>query len=89
VGHAGYWNKPFWLRAHKRHANLGETRAAYNDEYGSYWNSPRDNLGRANLTKTFRALGSLNIPQETIEARNGMIANLERDFAPRNEREAA
>jgi hypothetical protein len=89
VGHAGYWDKPFWLRSHKRHANLEGTRASFNDEHGSYWNSPRDNLGRANLTKAFRALGSINILRETIEAWNAMIANLERDFAPRNEREAA
>jgi hypothetical protein len=89
VGYPAYWNKPFWLRSHKRHANLERTRASFNEEHGSYWNSPRDNLGRANLTKTFRALGSINIPRETIEVRNAMIINLERDFAPRNEREAA
>jgi hypothetical protein len=89
VAHAGYWDKPFWLRSHKRHADLARTRTAYNDQHGSCWNSPRDNLGRANLTKTFRALGSINMPRDAIEARNGMIANLERDFAPRNEREAA
>jgi hypothetical protein len=89
LGQRGSWNKPFWLRSHKRHANLEGTRASFNDEHGSYWNSPRDNLGRANLTKTFRALSSLNIPRETIDARNAMIANLERDFAPRNEARAA
>jgi hypothetical protein len=89
VGHAGYWDKPFWLRSHKRHADLERMRTAYNDQHASYWNGPRDNLGRANLTKTFRALGTINIPRETIEVRDTMIENLERDFAPRKEREAA
>jgi hypothetical protein len=31
VGHAGYWDKPFWLSSHKRHANLEGTRASFND----------------------------------------------------------
>jgi hypothetical protein len=82
VGYAGYWNKPFWLRSHKRHAELGDTRAAHNGRWGSYTNNNK-------LSRTLREQRSLNIPRENYEARNGMIANLERDFAPRNEREAA
>jgi hypothetical protein len=82
VGHRGSWDKPFWLRSHKRHANLAGTRAAYNAGWDSYNNNTR-------LSRVLREQRSLNIPRETIEARNVMIANLERDFAPRNEREAA
>jgi hypothetical protein len=63
----------------RNYAELARTRAAYNDRHGSNWNS-------ANLTKTFRALKSINIPRQNIEARNTVIANLERDFASSGER---
>jgi hypothetical protein len=66
----------------KRHASLAKTRAAYNEQWDSYTNNNR-------LDRTLREQRSLNISRETIEVRNAMIANLERDFAPRNEREAA
>jgi hypothetical protein len=66
----------------KRHANLARTQVRYNEQWGSYTKNNR-------LSRTLRGLRSLNMPHDAIEARNGMIANLERDFAPRNEREAA
>jgi hypothetical protein len=69
-------------RSAKRHGRLAGTRAAYNEQWGSYTNNGR--LGR-----TLRELRSLNIPRETIEARNAMIAKLEHDFAPRDEARAA
>jgi hypothetical protein len=82
VGQRGSWNKPFWLRSHKRHANLASTRAAHNQAWDSYSSNTK-------LSRRLREGRSLNIPPETIEVRNAMIINLERDFAPRNEREAA
>jgi hypothetical protein len=66
----------------KRHASLARSRAAYNEQWDSYTNNNR-------LSRTLRAQRSLNIPRESIDARNAMIANLERDFAPRNEARAA
>jgi hypothetical protein len=66
----------------KRHASLARTRAAYNERWDSYTNNNR-------LSRTLREQRSLNIPRETIEARNAMIANLERDFVPLNEARAA
>jgi hypothetical protein len=83
----------------KRHARLEATRESYNAKHGSYWNtSSLNHRGRVDRfdgqfrvpSETLREQRSLNIPRETIDARNAMIANLERDFAPRNEaREAA
>jgi len=69
-------------RSAKRHDRLAGTRAAYNEQWGSYTNNGR-------LSRTLRELRSLNIPRETIEARNAMIENLEHDFAPRDEARAA
>jgi hypothetical protein len=66
----------------RNYAELASTQTVYNDQYGSNWNSP-------NLTKTFRALKSINIPLENIEARNSVIENLQRDFGPKERREAA
>jgi hypothetical protein len=82
VGQRGSWDKPFWLRSHKRHANLASTRAAHNDTWDSY-------ISNTKLSRRIREGRSLNIPRETIEVRNAMIINLERDFAPRKESEAA
>jgi hypothetical protein len=64
----------------KRHARLDEHREVYNEKWGSFTNTSQ-------LSTRFRTQWppSLNIPRETIEARNAMIANLEHDFAPRNE----
>jgi hypothetical protein len=56
-----------------RHANLARTQDAYNAKWASYINNNR-------LSREMRRLHSLNIPQETIELRNSMVANLERDF---------
>jgi hypothetical protein len=69
-------------RSAKRHGRLAGTRAAYNEQWGPYTNNGR-------LSRTLRELRSLNIPRETIEARNAMIAKLEHDFAPRDEARAA
>ena len=66
----------------KRHASLVRTRAAFNEQWDSYTSNNR-------LSRTLREQRSLNIPRETIDARNAMIANLERDFAPRNQARAA
>ena len=66
----------------KRHANLTQTRTAYNEQWGSY-------LSSAKLSRRLREQRSLNIPRETIEVRNNMIANLEHDFSPRDEAEVA
>jgi hypothetical protein len=82
VGQRGSWNQPFWLRSNKRHANLAGACTAYNAELDSYNNNTK-------LSRVLREQRSLNIPKENIAARDIMIANLERDFAPRNEREAA
>jgi hypothetical protein len=67
----------------RRHANLANTQAAYNEQWRSYWNS------RLRLSRQLRELRSLNIPPETIELRNNMVANLERDFGRRDETRAA
>ena len=66
----------------KRHANLAKTQADYNERWGSYANNNR-------LSRRLRELRSLNIPRETIELRNNMVANLERDFGRRDETKAA
>ena len=66
----------------KRHANLAKTQADYNERWGSYANNNR-------LSRRLRELRSLNIPRETIELRNNMVANLERDFDRRDETKAA
>jgi hypothetical protein len=58
----------------KRHANLASTMADYNEQWGSYTNNNT-------LSRTLRGLRSLNIPRETIELRNSMIDNLQRDFS--------
>jgi len=86
----------------KRHAQLAATRQSYNDQWPSYWNlgtarrksdwdfgirSPKN--GIAGMSETLRELGSPNIPHETIELRNNMVANLERDFGRRDETKAA
>ena len=86
----------------KRHTNLANTQAAYNEQWPSYWNlgatrresnwdfgirSPKN--GIAGVGETLRELGSLNIPHETIELRNNMVANLERDFSRTVETKAA
>jgi hypothetical protein len=72
----GLWGEPFWLKSHKRQANLAQTRPAYNEKYGSYLNG-------AGLSKTLREARSLNI--RAIEIRNNMVDNLERDFGPRDQ----
>jgi hypothetical protein len=72
-GEVQYLEGPF-----KRHTRLARTRAAYNEQWDSYINNNR-------LSRTLREQRSLNIPRETIDARNAMIANLERDFAPRRD----
>jgi hypothetical protein len=85
----------------KRHANLASTRDAYNEQWPSYWNVGRTKRGGwdfgirepktgiAGIGEILREQGSLNIPQETIELRNNMVANLERDFARTDETRAA
>jgi hypothetical protein len=72
----------------KRHANLAKTQADYNEQWRSYWNYGRSG-GVARLSRQLRELHSLNIPHETIELRNNMVANLERDFARYDETKAA
>jgi hypothetical protein len=78
----------------KRHANLASTRDAYNEQWPSYWNfgtartqksewdfgilNPKN--GIAGIGEILQVQGSLNVPHETIELRNNMVANLERDF---------
>ena len=52
-------------------------RDLYNENHGSY-------LNNASLSRTLRERRSLNIPRETIEVRNKMIANLEHDFSARD-----
>ena len=66
----------------KRHANLESTRADYNAQWGSYTNNIR-------LSRTLTQLRSLNIPLQIIEARNNMVANLERDFGRTDQTKAA
>jgi hypothetical protein len=66
----------------KRHTRLVSTRSTYNEQWASYQNS-------AGLSKTLRQQRSLNIPRETIEARNNMIAILEQKFSLRDETMAA
>ncbi len=68
----------------RNYQRLLADQGAHNERWGSYWNSPR-NAGRANLSKMFRLLRSLNITRETIEARDNMIANLQHDFDRRDE----
>jgi hypothetical protein len=76
----------------KRHAQLASTRAAYNEQWPSYWNIGRTKragwdfgirepkTGIAGASEILREQGSLNIPHQTIEARNNMVANLKHDF---------
>jgi hypothetical protein len=73
----------------KRHARLASSQAAYNEQSASCWLvRPRPD-GAVGLNELYRKNRSLNIPVETIEARNAMIANLECDFAPHDETRAA
>ena len=73
----------------KRHANLAKTRADYNEQWQSYWNYGGGDFQPAYLSRQLRKLGSLNIPHETIELRNNMVANLERDFSHTEQTKAA
>ena len=57
-------------------------QAAYNEQSESYMNS-------VGLSRILREQRSLNIPRETIEVRNNMIANLEHDFGLGREAKAA
>jgi hypothetical protein len=65
----------------KRYAMLAADRARYNEQHGSYLNS-------RSLSKTLRERRSLNIPRETIEARNNMVGRINDDF-DRYKREVA
>jgi hypothetical protein len=76
VGPADAWDQPFWLRSQKRHADLENTRAAYNEKYESYLNS-------AGLGKRLR--GSLNIPREA----QTMIEKVKNNFGQSDQEQVA
>lgn len=73
-----------WPPRAVRRASLERTRSDYNDRWQSF-----QTYGRMGLSKDIRLRGSLNIPRETIELRNNMIANLEHDFDRRDEARVA
>jgi hypothetical protein len=64
-------------RPARSYQRLLADQPAHNARWESYLNSVRPG-------RTLRERGSLNIPRETIEVRNKMIANLEHDFTARD-----
>jgi hypothetical protein len=64
----------------KRHTALAATRETYNERWQSCWlvEPGPDNV--VGLSKTFRKNRSLNIPRETIEARDHLVANIKHNF---------
>jgi len=56
--------------------------ADYNNKWGSFTNNN-------SLSRTLRGLHSLNIPKETIDLRNNLVANLARDFSRPDDQQTA
>jgi len=70
------------VQPRRNYQRLLADQLAHNENWPSY-------LNNRSLSRTLREARSLNIPRETIEARNNMIANLQRDFGPGGESKVA